>query len=346
MALSYDLISKFVRATNDKTKDTSGSTLYGTAKVDSSSTAVQLDGSDGSPLVPVTTSTNVRDGDRVIVTIKDHKASIVGNITSPSATVKDNQETGDKIVDAYALIADKASIGDLNTEKARIDDLYTDNASIRETLTAAEADIDTLQADNVTITETITTNSADIKTLKSTTVTSDFLVANYATIENLEATNTTVHNLESAYAEFETTTTNRLDAVDATITDLVYHETKFLWGDDLSSGMYMTEEHTVNLKESVSSQRHGIVLVFCAYNGTEDTNDGWQSFFVPKELVAVSTSGHTFVLGCGKFTYMGTKYLYIGNTSITGHADNILTGTNNGITYANNKFVLRYVIGI
>ena len=248
MALSYDLISKFVRATNDKTKDKSGSTLYGTAKVDGSATSVQLDGSDGSPLVPVTTSTNVRDGDRVIVTIKDHKASIVGNMTSPSATVKDNQEIGDQIVDTHALIADKASIGDLNTEKARIDDLYTDNASITE---------------------------------------------------NLEATNTTVHNLESAYTEFETTTTNRLDAVDATITDLVYHETKFLWGDDLSSGMYMTEEHTVNLKESVSSQRHGIVLVFCAYNGTEDTNDSWQSFFVPKELIAVSTSGHTFVLGCG-----------------------------------------------
>lgn len=295
MALSYDLISKFVRATNDKTKDKSGSTLYGTAKVDGSATSVQLDGSDGSPLVPVTTSTNVRDGDRVIVTIKDHKASIVGNVTSPSATVKDNQEIGDQIVDTHALIADKASIGDLNTEKARIDELYTNNASITE---------------------------------------------------NLEATNTTVHNLESAYAEFETTTTNRLDAVDATITDLVHHETKFLWGDDLSSGMYMTEEHTVNLKESVSSQRHGIVLVFCAYNGTEDTNDNWQSFFVPKELVAVSTSGHTFVLGCGKFTYTGTKYLYIGDTSITGHADNNLTGTNNGITYANNKFVLRYVIGI
>lgn len=128
--------------------------------------------------------------------------------------------------------------------------------------------------------------------------------------------------------------------------DFVYHETKFLWGEDLTSGMYMTAGHTATLKEPVSSQRHGIILVFCAYNGTNDTNYSWQSFFVPKELVAASTSGHTFVLGRGKFTYTGTKYLYIGDTSITGHADNNLTGTNNGITYANNKFVLRYVIGI
>lgn len=126
----------------------------------------------------------------------------------------------------------------------------------------------------------------------------------------------------------------------------VYDEQKILWGDDLTSGMYMTEGHTATLKEPVSAQRHGIVLVFCAYNGTDDTNYSWQSFFVPKILVALSTSGHTFNLGRGKFTYTGTKYLYINDTSITGHVDNNLTGTSNGITYANNKFVLRYVIGV
>ena len=128
--------------------------------------------------------------------------------------------------------------------------------------------------------------------------------------------------------------------------DDVYHEQKCLWGGDLTSGMYMTEGHTITLTEAVSAQPHGIILVFCAYNGTSDTNYSWQSFFVPKQLVALSTSGHTFVLGRGKFTYTGTKYLYIGDTSISGHADNNLTGTSNGITYANNKFVLRYVIGV
>lgn len=125
-----------------------------------------------------------------------------------------------------------------------------------------------------------------------------------------------------------------------------YHEQKFLWGGDLTSGMYMTEGHTINLTEAVSAQPHGIVLVFSAYNGASDTNYSWECFFVPKILVAESTSGHTFILGRGKFTYTGTKYLYIYDTYISGHADNNLTGTSNGITYANNKFVLRYVIGV
>lgn len=128
--------------------------------------------------------------------------------------------------------------------------------------------------------------------------------------------------------------------------EFLYREPQILWGGDLTSGMYMTESHTIGLLEPVSEQRHGIILVFCAYNDTSDTNYSWQSFFVPKQLVALSSSGHTFTLSRGKFTYAGTKYLYINNTSISGHADNNLTGTNNGITYANNKFVLRYVIGV
>lgn len=128
--------------------------------------------------------------------------------------------------------------------------------------------------------------------------------------------------------------------------DFVYRESKVLWGGDLTSGMYMTAGHTANLSEAVSAQRHGIVLVFSAYESSTDTNYSWQCFFVPKQLVALSTSGHTFVLGRGKFSRTGTKYLYIYDTYITGHADNNLTGTANGITYANNKFVLRYVIGV
>lgn len=128
--------------------------------------------------------------------------------------------------------------------------------------------------------------------------------------------------------------------------EFVYHEPKILWGEDMTSGMYMTAGHTANLTEAVSAQRHGIVLVFSAYESADDTNYGWQCFFVPKQLVALSTSGHTFELSRGKHTRKGTKYLYIYDTHIDGHADNNLTGTSNGITYANNKFVLRYVIGV
>lgn len=131
-----------------------------------------------------------------------------------------------------------------------------------------------------------------------------------------------------------------------TVSKKVYHEQKVLWGGDMTSGMYMTGGHTANLTETVSSQPHGIVLVFSYYNGTSDTNFNWQCFFVPKQLVSLSSSGHTFTLGRGKFSAVATKYLYIYDNRIVGHDDNNATGTENGITYANNKFVLRYVIGV
>jgi hypothetical protein len=121
---------------------------------------------------------------------------------------------------------------------------------------------------------------------------------------------------------------------------------KVLWGGDMTSGMYMTGTHTANLTEAISAQRNGIVLVFSYYNGASDTNWNWQCFFVPKYVVGVSTSGHTFPLMRSNFSVMGTKYLYIYDTYIKGHDDNDDTGTTNGVTYANNRFVLRYVLGV
>lgn len=128
----------------------------------------------------------------------------------------------------------------------------------------------------------------------------------------------------------------------------VYHEQKVLWGDNLTYGMYMTAGHTATLAEKVSEQANGIILVFCYYNGETDTNWGWVTRFIPKIMVELEPgAGHTIELTNGKFGSVGTKYLYINNGSIVGHADNNAAGTSeSGITYANNKFVLRYVIGV
>lgn len=285
MSLTSDLISQFVKATNDKTESKKESTVYGTAVENNGSMYVKLDGSD--LLTPMSTTVKITNGERVMVTIKNHTATITGNITSPAARTKDVTDAVELISEFNTVLAQKVDTKDFETEKAKIETLQADNVTIKNSIAASEADIDAIQANNIEIEERLT-----------------------------------------ATEEF------------------IHRESKILWGEDLTSGMYMTAGDTINLVEAVSAQKHGIVLVFCIYNGTDDTNHNWQSFFVPKQLVALSTSGHTFVLGSGKFTYTGTKYLYINDTSISGHDDNNLTGSNNGITYANDKFVLRYVIGV
>ena len=306
MDLSNDLISQFVKVTKVETPKKE-KTVYGTIVIKSDGKQyVKIDGSSILEPTPIDTTVDAANGDRVIVMIKDHKAVVTGNISSPSARDSVLKKTTAKIDNYDSIVANKVDTELFNAQVTRIDNLVSENVTIKGQLTADEADISSLKADNVTITEKMKAAEADI--------------------DSLEA--------------------NKLDAAIAEITYAKHHEQNVLWGDGMIRGMPMTSSHTANLSEAVSAQPNGIVLVFCVYNGNDDTNYSWQSFFVPKQLVALSTEGHTFTLSSGKFTYVGTKYLYINDTSIIGHADNILTGMSNGIRYTNDKFVLRYVIGV
>lgn len=47
-----------------------------------------------------------------------------------------------------------------------------------------------------------------------------------------------------------------------------------------------------------------------------------------------------------RFDVMASKYVYVSDNKVSGFAHNNSSGTNNGITYDNSRFVLRYIIGI
>lgn len=96
MGLSNDLISQFVKVTIDKQSKPTESTVYGTVVKYGDSMYVKLDGSD--ILTPMTSTTDIKDGERVTVMIKDHSATITGNITSPSASKQEVTELGNKVV--------------------------------------------------------------------------------------------------------------------------------------------------------------------------------------------------------------------------------------------------------
>lgn len=118
---------------------------------------------------------------------------------------------------------------------------------------------------------------------------------------------------------------------------------KILW----TGGYYMTEAHKIQLSETVSEQASGIVLVFSRFDGGAAQDTNFNHFFVPKAFVTAKTGfGNVFVMAANRFGVVATKYLYINNTHITGHADNGISGTANGITFNNAAFVMRYVIGV
>ena len=167
MGISHDIISEFVKITNDKKEKPKEETVYATIVQASDGKYVKIDGSD--LVTPTETTTDIEEGERVTVLIKDHSAIITGNVTSPSASV--NRVNG--IVDVVSeklgvfetIVADKIDVNELNAYKATIENLIVGKAEI-EDLKATKAEIEFLDAD-----------VAHIKTLVNGNLTSDNILS-------------------------------------------------------------------------------------------------------------------------------------------------------------------------
>lgn len=206
MALSNDLISQFVKVTKDKQDVKKETVVYGT--VDKNDTdKVIIDGSTISTPVAKTVVAGTHDetengasvtkGDRVIVTIKNHTATVTGNLSRPSARAADtvsmtNLDASNAKIDN--LESAKANVQDLIAVEADVEDLKANKASV-DSLLAVKADITNLKAADVTITNrlnALSINAGDIQAasafiqeLKATGADVGYLVSTTAEIDNL-----------------------------------------------------------------------------------------------------------------------------------------------------------------
>lgn len=226
MELSYDIISQFAKVINEDKRQNQGveTTIYGVVVSDDNGNKyVKLDGSD--QLTPLSdderpsadsTTANANVGDRVAVSIKNHTATVTGNISSPSVrsdNFDDLSDGVDKIKKFDTVLAkrvqvnegyikklqtDKAEVGDLSAATAKITELEVKKAAV-EDLTAAKAEIDDLKVKKL---------DAEVANVK------------FATVENLKATNAKVGEISGQQAKFEETTTNKLTAVEGSIKKL------------------------------------------------------------------------------------------------------------------------------
>ena len=215
MALSKNLISDFVKATTDDKKTAEETTLYGTIVEYNGNKYVRLDGSD--MLTPYTATVAAKAGERVRVSVGKHSATVTGNVSSPAARTGDVEELGQKVDTFDAVVANKATIKDLEVERARVDDLVADNVVIKNQLTADSAEIKDLKADNVDIKGKLTARDAEIENLKANKIDAEVVSANYATIKNLEATQASVKELSANKANITdlTAATGRIDKLES-----------------------------------------------------------------------------------------------------------------------------------
>lgn len=208
MGLSNDLISQFVKITNDSKKEstTKETTIYGTVTEvkGGKPSMVRFDGATDS--TPVESAVNGSEEDIVIVTIKNHTATVTSNITNPSVIVKNvtviqttvedaanaAQEATSKIAEFQTVIAEKAEAKDLLATNARV-----------STLESETAKIDTLEADNVNIKERLSTGEANITELQSDMAEIDNLNVKMAEVEELAASKMAATEADLKYADID-----------------------------------------------------------------------------------------------------------------------------------------------
>jgi uncharacterized protein YjbI with pentapeptide repeats len=191
MPLSSELVSQFAKLASNKPKEEKESTVYGTTVIQNGNKYVRLDGSE--LLTPASFTTNIADGERVTVLIKNHMAVVTGNITSPAARTSEVEEVGNEVKALNAakaniedLEATNASIANLNATKANVTDLEATNASIAN-LNATKANVTDLTAVNASI-EKLNADKANVTDLTAVNASIEKLNADKANIEDLKTT--------------------------------------------------------------------------------------------------------------------------------------------------------------
>ena len=214
MSLDKKVIKDFVAAVNKKEETKTPTILTGTVHREGGTVSVKIDGSES--LTPVSTVINVEDGERVTLTIENHKAMITGNLSSPAAR-------GNEVEDLKVIVGDKVNTAELEAITAKVGEIDGDVANFKETttekLTAQDAKIDKIDGDVASFKET-TTDKLTAQDAKIGKIDGD--VANFkeTTTEKLNANSAAIGNLDSTFANFKDATADKFKANDADIDKL------------------------------------------------------------------------------------------------------------------------------
>lgn len=239
MSLSSDLISQFVKITNDAKNETEKeTTVCGTvdriqrdAKGKNPVAYVRFDGSPDI-FTPAAIVINASKGDRVVVTIKKHSATITSNMTSPAANQSDvygstptpvppdpdedsSMLGGDNVYDSL-FVPGSVTTGTVSADIANLTKILADEATINELL-ATHIESEEIEAKKLTVLDLIAT-AATIDKLIAKGISVESLIASSAEIDELITKGLTVRGLIKANAaSIEDLETNKLSAESADI---------------------------------------------------------------------------------------------------------------------------------
>ena len=216
--LSRNIIKRYVAVSTPEKVTSNSDTRYGTVVSEGEDLFVMIDGS--SILTPVSSNIDLKEGDRVLVLVKDHEATVLGSPTAPTARLEELRDLEEGVTEFEVILADKVGTGELVAMQALIEDLEAKDVEISGKLQAATAEIETLTAENATINGKLDVYQADIEELQAETAKIESLEAEVAKIDDLEAKTAKIDILDADYADFKSATADNLSAINAEIENL------------------------------------------------------------------------------------------------------------------------------
>ena len=197
MVLSEELVANFVKSTNDKKTTSSEATVYGTVRIEGDKKYVQIDGS--SIKTPVNTTSDISDDDRVIVLIKNHEATIIGNVSSPSAknaSVNDQYNSLQQQIDALSPVSISELTQTVNNNKNNITRLQESYNQANTALGVINGTVSSINGKISSIEQSIGTAETNIFNLQTNVTNLQTDVTNLQTdVTNLQ---TDVTNLQAS----------------------------------------------------------------------------------------------------------------------------------------------------
>ena len=143
MGLSSELASQFAKVTNDSSRNTNGTKLYGTITMLGEVPHVKLDGTE--ELTPISRTVEVAEDDRVEVMIANHSATVTGNLTDPSIGIMRAGNLESKITQTAEQI--QLQVSDL---EKKLDSKITQTAT---EIRSEVSDLDGRFSENITTVE-------------------------------------------------------------------------------------------------------------------------------------------------------------------------------------------------
>lgn len=107
----------------------------------------------------------------------------------------------------------------------------------------------------------------------------------------------------------------------------------------LSTAVYPNADYTGIFSAPASTQPHGILIEFAPYADGQAKGYGLVTFFIPKGRC----NGESYNIYIDPWC---SKWIYVYDNKIVGNDANSKTGTTNGISYNNRKYVLSRVYGV